>query len=46
MLPEQRTDEIGEHIGAGVHLDLAQPLWKTVEGGLARDVVDEDEGVG
>ena len=43
---EKLTDEICENVGASVHLYFVKPLRKTVEGGLAADVVDEDEGVG
>ena len=34
------------HLGAGVLLDLPQPVWAAVEGGLVGHVIHEDQGVG
>ena len=34
------------HLGAGVLLDLPQPVRAAVEGGLVGDVIHEDQGVG
>ena len=39
------TDEIREDLCTRVHVNLADPLRKTVEGRLAADVVHEDESV-
>ena len=41
-----RQQPMRAHLGAGVLLDLPQPVWAAVEGGLVGDVVHEDQGVG
>ena len=41
-----RQQPMRAHLGAGVLLDLPQPVWAAVEGGLVGHVIHEDQGVG